>query len=36
MTMQDWEDAFHLTFGMDLDEFYDLFAAHRAEVAPTE
>lgn len=36
MTMQDWEDAFHLTFGMDLDEFYDLFAVHRAEVAPTE
>ncbi|MXY88812.1 MAG: carboxypeptidase regulatory-like domain-containing protein [Dehalococcoidia bacterium] len=30
----DWEDAFPVAFGMSLDEFYEVFAVHRAEVAP--
>ena len=34
LTVQGWEDAFHATLGMSLDEFYELFAVHRAEVAP--
>ncbi len=29
-----WEDTFHGAFGITIDEFYDAFAAHRAEVAP--
>ncbi|MCY4616856.1 MAG: hypothetical protein OXC71_10775 [Chloroflexi bacterium] len=30
-----WEDTFRRVFGMATYEFYDAFAAHRAEVAPT-
>ena len=31
---QTWEEAFHATFGMTTDAFYEDFASYRAEVAP--
>ena len=33
-TFSTWEDTFHGVFGIAVDEFYDAFAAHRAEAAP--